>query len=65
MLAGVAAGVADWLDLDVNLVRIGFVALALAGGLGLPLYLAGWLFLPEEGSDESMAEDLLHRGGWA
>lgn len=65
MIAGVAAGVADWLDVDVTAVRAGFVVLALAGGLGVPLYLAGWLLLPEEGSNESMAEELLHRGGFA
>lgn len=63
MVAGVAAGVADWLDVDVTAVRAGFAVLALAGGLGLPLYLAGWLLLPEEGSEQSMAEELLHRGG--
>ena len=64
MLAGVAAGLADYFDIDPTLVRIGFVALSLLGGIAVPLYLAGWLLIPEEGSDESVAEELLARE-WA
>jgi phage shock protein C len=61
MVAGVAAGLADFFDIDVTLVRIGFALLALVGGLAVPLYLAGWLLIPEEGVDHSVAEDLLDR----
>ncbi len=59
MLAGVAAGLADYFDVDPTLVRVGFVALTLMGGLAVPLYLAGWLLIPEEGADESVAEEWL------
>ena len=59
MVAGVAAGVADYLDVDPTLVRVGFVALALMGGIAVPLYLAGWLLIPDEGSEHSVAEELL------
>ena len=61
MLAGVASGVAHFFDIDPTLVRIGFVALALFGGLALPVYLVGWLLIPEEGADLSVAEELLAR----
>ncbi len=61
MLAGVAAGLADYFDVDPTIVRIGFVALAFLGGLAVPLYLAGWLLIPEEDSDLSVAEELLAR----
>jgi phage shock protein PspC (stress-responsive transcriptional regulator) len=59
MLAGVAAGIADHLDLDVTLVRIVLVVLAFVGGLAVPLYLAAWLLIPDEGADVSVAEDLI------
>ena len=59
MLAGVASGLADYFDVDPMLVRIGFVVLTLVGGLAVPLYLAGWLLIPEEGADLSVAEELL------
>ena len=61
MLAGVASGLADYFDVDPLLVRIGFAALALLGGLAVPLYLAGWLLIPEEGAEVSVAEELLDR----
>jgi len=67
-VAGVAAGLADYLDVDVVVVRIGLIALTVVGGLGVPLYLAAWLLVPDEGDDESVAEHLLgHPGvgsGW-
>lgn len=59
MLAGVAAGLAEYVGLDVTLVRIGLVTLSLLGGIGVPLYVAGWLLIPEEGSGSSIAGDLL------
>jgi phage shock protein PspC (stress-responsive transcriptional regulator) len=61
MLAGVAAGIAHYFDVDPTLVRVGFVALALLGGLAVPLYLAGWLLIPEADTDVSLAEELLGR----
>jgi len=61
MLAGVAAGLADYFDVDPTIVRIGFVALAFLGGLAVPLYLAGWLLIPDEDNDVSVAEELLAR----
>jgi phage shock protein PspC (stress-responsive transcriptional regulator) len=54
MLAGVGAAIADYLDIDVTIV------LCLVGGAGIPLYLAGWLLIPEEGSELSIAAELLH-----
>ena len=59
MLAGVASGAARFLGIDVLLVRIAFVVLCFAGGLGLPLYLASWLLIPEEGAQQSLAADLI------
>jgi phage shock protein PspC (stress-responsive transcriptional regulator) len=61
MLAGVAVGLADYFDIDPTLVRVGFVVLSFLGGLAVPLYLAGWLLIPEEGADQSVAEELLAR----
>ena len=59
MLAGVATGLAEYFDVDVTLVRIGLVALTLLGGAGVPLYVAAWLLIPEEGSEVSLAGEML------
>jgi phage shock protein PspC (stress-responsive transcriptional regulator) len=61
MLAGVAAGLADYFDVDPTIVRVGFVALAFLGGLAVPLYVAGWLLIPDDDTDVSVAEELLAR----
>ena len=43
-LAGVCGGIASALGVDVTLVRLVFALLALAGGAGIVLYLALWLY---------------------
>jgi phage shock protein C len=48
MLGGVCGGLAEALDVDAALVRIGLVALTiLGGGIGIPLYVAAWVLAPE------------------
>jgi signal transduction histidine kinase len=42
-LAGVCAGIAQALGVDVTLVRVVFALLALAGGAGIVLYIALWV----------------------
>jgi phage shock protein PspC (stress-responsive transcriptional regulator) len=59
MLGGVAAGLAHYLGVDVTIVRIAIAVLTVAGGAGLPLYLAGWLLIPEEGAAQSLAGEFI------
>lgn len=61
-IGGVATGIAMRYQIDPVIVRIAFVALALSGGVGLPMYLAGWLLLPEEGDEVSPLEALINKG---
>jgi phage shock protein PspC (stress-responsive transcriptional regulator) len=42
MIGGVAAGVAEYANLDPALVRLLFVLLTLAGGPGLIIYIVLW-----------------------
>jgi phage shock protein PspC (stress-responsive transcriptional regulator) len=59
VMAGVAAGLARYLGMDVMIIRLAFVVLTIVGGAGIPLYLAGLLLIPEEGSEVSIAGSLL------
>jgi phage shock protein PspC (stress-responsive transcriptional regulator) len=59
VVAGVAAGLARYLGVDVMIIRLAFVVLTIVGGAGIPLYLAGLLLIPEEGSDQSIASSLI------
>ncbi len=54
VVAGVAGGIAERFGVALWVVRAGFIALCFAGGVGVLLYLAGWLLIPEEGADKSV-----------
>ncbi len=46
-IGGVAGGIARYVGIDPNIVRLGFVVLAVTGS-GLFIYLAAWLLLPDD-----------------
>jgi len=49
VVAGVCAGIAERLGVDPTLVRLLFTLLALAGGAGIVLYGAAWLWMTGRG----------------
>jgi len=55
MLAGVAGGIARYLNTDVTLIRVIIAALALFTGAGVAVYIAAWLLIPEDGEDQPAA----------
>lgn len=46
VIAGVAAGVADYFDIDPTIVRIIWLICFLVGGSGLLIYIIFWLLMP-------------------
>jgi phage shock protein PspC (stress-responsive transcriptional regulator) len=50
--AGVAAGLGQRFDISATWFRVAFVLMTVFGGIGLLLYILGWLLIPEEGSDD-------------
>ena len=64
LLAGVCAGIAEYVGIDVTVVRLVFVALGVVTfGVGVLIYLAAWIVIPEEGEDQSIAEGLIKKTG--
>jgi phage shock protein PspC (stress-responsive transcriptional regulator) len=61
-VAGVLGGLARRLDVDPLILRITTVVLAMFG-VGILLYALGWLLIPAEDEDASVAEQALGRGG--
>ena len=55
-LAGVAAGLGRRFGVPVWILRIAFVLLCFAGGLGALLYVAGWLLIPREGETDAIVQ---------
>jgi signal transduction histidine kinase/phage shock protein PspC (stress-responsive transcriptional regulator) len=62
LIAGVASGIGDRFQIEPNLVRLAFLVLALAGGAGVVLYHAGWLWLPERDGSGAPHESSAERG---
>lgn len=57
MIAGVAAGIANYLSIDPIIVRLIFVLITLGGGSGILLYVLLWIIMPlEEDSDKTSNE---------
>jgi phage shock protein PspC (stress-responsive transcriptional regulator) len=56
-IAGVAAGLASYSGRNIWLIRSLLVLLALAGGIGVALYLGLWAFVPAAGEERSVAVD--------
>lgn len=59
MVLGVAAGLADYLNIDPVFVRLGFALLTIAGsGFGLVLYILLALIMPSENAPAAKANVL-------
>lgn len=59
MVAGVCAGLADYLGSDVTLIRVIVAAIAIiTGGAGILAYLVAWAIIPEEDYKTPAAENL-------
>ena len=52
VLAGVCGGVGRYFGVDPVLLRIAFIILALANGLGVVAYVVAWVAIPEEQPDQ-------------
>lgn len=48
MIAGVCGGLATYLGIDSVLVRLAFVVLLFASGIGFPIYIILWIIMPQE-----------------
>lgn len=48
MLAGVCGGFSNYFGWDVSLIRLAFVLMTMAGGVGVLLYLFFWFIFPNE-----------------
>jgi phage shock protein PspC (stress-responsive transcriptional regulator) len=61
ILGGVAAGVADYFDMDPSIVRVVWAVLALVtGGIFLVLYIVMWIIVPEGPSAATVARAAEH-----
>ena len=62
MIAGVCAGIGEYLGIDANIIRLVFAVLTIFSvGLGALVYLVAWAVVPEEGEKQSIAEGYINK----
>jgi signal transduction histidine kinase len=61
ILAGVASGIARRLNIDPIIVRVAFVAMSVAGGAGLAIYLLAWALMPSDDGARAPLERIAGR----
>jgi len=54
VIAGVAGGLGEYLDIDPILIRIGFVLLTLINGVGILLYIVSIILIPLKPEEEKI-----------
>jgi len=57
VIGGVSGGLADYLSIDVVIVRVLFVLLVLFGGSGVLVYIILWIAIPEQKISYNVKED--------
>ena len=58
VIGGVCGGLADYLNIDVALLRVAFVLLVLFGGSGVLVYIIMWIAIPAQTGQFDSYEDL-------
>lgn len=48
MIAGVCAGIADYLDIDPTIVRVAYILMMFFAGVGVFIYFILWLVIPKK-----------------
>jgi phage shock protein C len=59
MIGGVCSGLGQYLSIDPVLVRLAFIVLALANGIGVLLYFVMWLVVPGDAEHDLSGEDMI------
>jgi phage shock protein C len=61
IIAGVCAGLAAYLGVDANVIRLAFALATILGFVGVLAYLVAWAVIPEEGERASIVEQLVNK----
>jgi phage shock protein C len=58
IIAGVCGGLAEYLEIDPVLVRLAFLVLFFASGIGFPIYIILWVVMPQ-GENDAIADSVV------
>lgn len=57
VLAGVCGGLAEYLNVDANIVRLVWALVSFPGAVGIPLYILAWILVPPVPGGPESAEE--------
>ncbi len=60
VIAGVAGGLGEYLNIDPVVIRIIFIVLTVFSGSGILLYLIMWLIMPDEKHPNDRPDEVMH-----
>ncbi len=61
MVAGVCGGLAAYLNIEPVFVRLAFVILLFASGIGFPIYVILWIVMPEQDSESTSDVEVIQK----
>ncbi len=61
IIAGVCGGLATYLNIDPVLVRLAFVILLFASGIGIPLYFIMWVIMPRTDTADQPNSEIIQK----
>lgn len=61
MVAGVCGGLAQYLEIDPVFVRLAFILLLFATGIGLPIYIILWVVMPEDNPGAASSQAIVRK----
>lgn len=61
ILAGVSAGLGDYLDINAWWIRLAFIILTVFGGAGVLIYAIAWIVIPDERDEDPIITGWLRR----
>ncbi|MCA9971446.1 MAG: PspC domain-containing protein [Anaerolineales bacterium] len=61
IIAGVCGGLAAYLEVDPVLVRLAFVVLLFASGIGLPIYVILWVIMPRADTVDQPNSEIIQK----
>ncbi len=61
IITGVCSGLATYLDIDTVWVRLSFVILLFASGIGLPIYVILWIVMPAADNDARSEAEVIQK----
>ena len=61
IIAGVCGGLAEYLEIDPVLVRLAFIVLFFASGIGIPIYIILWIVMPQEENEAIVGSEVIQK----